>query len=324
MPATLWDVNNKTTSVTLSGGSLIATGSTGSAFNLAATRNLTGKTYFEITATTMSGVVGIGLGGRNFSFNNFNLLGFDTTSVCYRNNGTVLITGATVTTIQTFTQGNVIQVAFDNSVYPPQIYFNVNNGNWNNSSSNNPATGVGGISLSTMIGAVGSPLLPGACANGTTPAPVLTAAFSAAGWTYSAPSGFSSPDTTQATGYNADTNIGASFTSTGPVRKDPVTTVTQRSVVPAAANGWYGKSRTWTPAATAKSISGTVTDGGVAAAKMVRLYDRASGELLYQTTSSAVDGSYIFANLNPAITYDVIAFDLPSYDALIFDNVAPA
>jgi hypothetical protein len=55
--------------------------------------------------------------------------------------------------IETWTAGSVVDVAVD--LGGAVIWFRVSGGNWNNSGTANPATGTGGVSLSTMTG-VGS------------------------------------------------------------------------------------------------------------------------------------------------------------------------
>jgi hypothetical protein len=332
MPATTWDPLAKGVSVTLSGSNLIATFNTGTPYGVAATRQITSaKTYYELVATTMSALVAIGLidrsgsGTSGITFAMTNELGYDIHSVALRNNGQVLCNSVALATIQSFTQGDRIQIAYDLTVNPPQIYFNVNNGNWNNSGANNPATGVGGIALPSNFGANGSPAVPAvSCAN-STPAAVITASFTT--FTYTAPTGFVSPDTVGGVGYNADTNISGSarFTADGPARQDPVTGAAFRNAFPVAAGGWYGGSRLypqWSPAAAAKTISGTVKENGAAVAgRTVRLFNKATGDFIAQTVSAPTTGAYSFQALNPALTYDVIAFD-PGYNALILDNVS--
>jgi len=330
MPTTTWDPLAKGVGVTLSGSNLIATFNTGTPYGVAATRQITSaKTYYEIVATTMSGIVAIGVMDRSgtgtgtITGSYANHLGFDVHSVALRNNGQVLQNSVALATIQTFTQGDRVQVAYDLTVNPPQIYFNVNNGNWNNNGANSPATGVGGISLTNFNGTGGPTLLVVSCAA-TTPAAVMTASFTS--FTFTAPTSFVSPDTVGGTGYNADTNISGSarFTADGPVRQDPVTTTTQRSIMPVAAGAWYGGSRLypqWSPAATGVTISGIVQENGAPVARIVRLYNKLTHDFITQTTSNAGTGAYSFVNLNPAITYDVIAFD-PGYNALIYNQVS--
>jgi hypothetical protein len=71
------------------------------------------------------------------------------------------------------------------------------------------------------------------------------------------------------------------------------------------------------------SIAGTVTEQGNPVARTVRLYRRSTGELVASTTSSAVDGSFEFADIAGDV-YFVVAFDDDAgddYNALIFDRI---
>jgi len=320
MPTTTWDANNKGGGLALSGSNQIATAGGGSFFTVASNRILTGKTYCEFVATTMTGTMMIGIGALSQSWVASNSPGVSTSALTFRNGGTVVCNNSTLATIQSFVAGNRIQLAFDPTQNPMQIWFNVNNGNWNNNASNDPATNVGGISCATMFGGGNSPLI---VAYDATSGDVITASFTS--FTYTPPSGFVSPDTVGATGYNADTNIAASFTSDGPARRDPVTGAAFRNAFPVATGGWYGGSRLypqWSPAATGRTITGIVKESGVAVAgRTVRLHS-VNGDFLAQAVSAG-NGTFSFPNLNPAITYYVVAFDAGAgFNAQVFDQVS--
>lgn len=111
-----------------------------------------GKYYFEATLVEFSGsFIGIGLGDSSAAVSNF--FGADQHGVFYVNNGTVYRGGSLVTTIQTTAEGQVVGVAFD--VDAKLVWFRTAGGNWNNSGTANPATGVGGIAFgSLMSGAI--------------------------------------------------------------------------------------------------------------------------------------------------------------------------
>ncbi|MEW6487661.1 MAG: hypothetical protein AB1578_07075 [Thermodesulfobacteriota bacterium] len=66
-------------------------------------------------------------------------------------------------------------------------------------------------------------------------------------------------------------------------------------------------------------VAGTVTVEGVPASRPVRLYDRASGELVAETRSAAGDGSYRFNGVAVGREYLVMA-----YDDTNIHNAAPA
>jgi hypothetical protein len=195
--ATVWDANNKSSTEALSGGNLVATSS--GVGTVAASRTLTGKTYFEITPTTLTGTVAVGLVNRSYNMASGNILGTDNNGIGYKSSGAVVLNNVTLTTIATYVQGNVIGVAVD--IENRLIWFRVGTGNWNNSGTANPATGVGGIDYSSM--ALTS-LFP--AAGGSATGAVMTAAFST--FTNTAPSGFVTTDTCQATAVNADFGAG--------------------------------------------------------------------------------------------------------------------
>lgn len=308
--ATTWDPGYKSTGITLSGGNLVATAASSTNPSVVATRCATGKAYWEVTVTTQSGNFSVGFVGRAWRNDLGNLLGADANGLGFRQGGAVVLNNATLSTIQTFTAGNVVQVALD--MQNLLVWFNVNNGNWNNSGTANPATGVGGISFSAFSASYN----PAFGAAVVTPNQVATAAFSSAGWTFAAPSGFASVDGVTASGEKSATN-GSPFFAASPAREDPVTTHEQIKVFFIQPG-----TRVWSPAATQTNVSGTVTESGSPVAKKVRLYDKISGDMLGETISSAVDGSYSIPALGRASTVP-IAFDDPSFNALVYDRVVP-
>lgn len=298
MPTTAWDANSKSSGVALSGSNLIATISSSSS-NVAANRTLTGLSYYEITATTMPNVSSIGICNRVFDFNSGTLLGSNNNGLGYRTGGTVVLNGVTLATIAAYVATNVIGVAVDTNNL--LIWFRVGSGNWNNNALNDPATGVGGIDFSTML--LGA-LRPAAGATFTTNH-VLTAAFSSGGWSFSAPSGYSSVDTTQAIGESVQLPTLAS------AKQAPITTPFQ--FVSAGTPG-YGPGGDTT-------ISGTVTEEGVTAvAKRVILFDPQSCQFLGVTTSDAGSGTYsirAFGRTNVvAFALDPTTYRMRGYDQL--------
>lgn len=194
--ATTWDANNKSSTEALSGGNLVATSS--GVGTVSATRLMTGPTYFEVTPTTLTGTVAVGLVNRSYNMASGTILGTDNNGIGYKSSGAVVLNNVTLSTIATYAAGNIIGVAVD--LQNRLVWFRVGTGNWNNSATANPATGSGGIDYSTM--ALTS-LFPAAGGNAT--GAVMTAAFT--GFTNTAPSGFSSVDSCQATATNADRNV---------------------------------------------------------------------------------------------------------------------
>lgn len=71
-----------------------------------------------------------------------------------------------------------------------------------------------------------------------------------------------------------------------------------------------------------KTVTGTVTEGGVPVAKLVRLYDSVSGILVAQTTSDPGTGQYTFIGIGFPLV-DIVAKDPPNYRAQIYDRVVP-
>ncbi|SOZ99439.1 conserved hypothetical protein [Cupriavidus taiwanensis] len=78
------------------------------------------------------------------------------------------------------------------------------------------------------------------------------------------------------------------------------------------------------PATNARTVSGTVTVGGVATGGLlVRAYAKATGELIGQATSAG-DGSYSINCGNSWADVYVVAFNPTTYQMLAFDQVGPA
>lgn len=305
MAATTWDPNAKAAGITLSGSNLVATAASGTNPGVFATRALSGPSYWEITATAIASTMGVGVASRAWNDANSTLPGNDANnnSLGYLQDGTVRLNGATLATLATYAVGNVVRVAIN-----PQArlaWFAVGAGGWNNDviANQNPVGNVGGINISSMAW---DTLLPVFGASTTTGAG--TAAFSSAGWTFTAPSGFSSPDTCNAAGTAAGTT-----TRDGPARQDPMVGPTKQGH---AFLGGYG------PLSGSAAVAGTVEQSSTAIAKRVLLFDRVSAEKIGETVSNGGSGDYSIPALGRGKTI-VIALDDPSYNALILDEVIP-
>jgi hypothetical protein len=144
-----------TTVATLSGGNLVATGPSGlygGARSIAS--HSTGKFYAELTITALTGGGGqINPGFVNASASLGNVfLGFtsDNDSVgAFDDSGDTYLNASSIGTIAgSVAQGNVQSIAIDFG--GKLIWYRINAGNWNNSGTANPATGVGGFSFSTI------------------------------------------------------------------------------------------------------------------------------------------------------------------------------
>jgi hypothetical protein len=293
------------TNTNLSGGNLVAT-STG-AGGARAQRCCSGLTYFEGVITTLTGTPQIGIADSNWD--HATGLGTGANTVGYQPSGAVRINNATVSTIAAYVAGNTICVAVD--VLNRQIWFRVGSGNWNNSGTANPATGIGGIDFSAAAG----------CTIGTV-FEAISASVTGNVWTMTlsspfaqtAPTGFASVDTiAYPTLIKAGPDTLTAWTPvvgtiTYPKHAGPIDQITTKM--------W------WTPGGAITKVSGTCMESGVTVAgKRVDVYDRVTGELL-GTTYSASDGTWSLVCLGrPSVR--VVADDPTAYNSLVYDNVVP-
>jgi SPRY domain len=155
--AVTWDPSFKNANLTLSGGNLIATGGalTFQFTSALSTGSITAgkKKYFEVTVTangSTAGTFGVGVGNASTQLGNNQYLGLDLNSIGAYDNGNVFMNATQIATVAPFATGSVVCTAVDFTA--GLIWWRTNNGNWNNSSTANPATGTGGIS----IGAAGT------------------------------------------------------------------------------------------------------------------------------------------------------------------------
>lgn len=147
---TTWNPSFLGSGLVLSGGNLIVTQTGALAFNSvgAIATHSTGKFYAELTVTASAGFLSMGM--ANASFLTSGSAGGDPNSVGILFNGNININGATVsaTGLSIAGTGQVIGIAVD--IGAQLIWFRVSGGTWNNSGTADPATGVGGASLSTL------------------------------------------------------------------------------------------------------------------------------------------------------------------------------
>jgi hypothetical protein len=188
--ATTWDASKKSSTITLSGGNLIATGSgSPDKFVLTVDGSSSGKFYFEVVATTRSsGGFGVGVvapgAGFNLDTGYFGENGTNSIGAYWSDSQWYYEPAGYTGARQSFGQGDHIGIAFDASTRT--IWFRKNGGTWAGSTlSADPATASNGQGMSssgssTYYAAV-------ACSNGD----VWTGQFASTSWTYSAPSGFS-------------------------------------------------------------------------------------------------------------------------------------
>lgn len=318
--ATAWSAYSKGASVTLSGSNLIATVSSGTG-SVQATNKISGPTYFELViGATLTGSARVGLANPIMTMTG--LLGVNNNGIGYDSGGTVKINNATVATIAAYVANDNIGVAVD--PINKLIWFRKNGGNWNNDviANQNPVGAVGGISYAT-VNAPSSPAWGGSATSS------VTAQFASASWTYTAPSGFASPDTLGASAFNGSvasrsvsyTQYGSAWGTSPPSPSQTSSTQASRGSVIKGA--WYGNSRVWSPAATQTNVSGQTQVNGVPTSGLrVGLFDHTTFELLGTAVS---DGSANFSipALGRAKVF-AVCLDDPTYNALIYDSVVPA
>jgi len=169
---------------TLSGGNLVATMTGANPGVRSLDRVLTtGKYYWECAFTTLTNAAtGVCLGTATFAgMASSALLG-----VVASQGGIVTLNGVSQgNLLGAFTAGDVCCIALD--VDSSQVWFRrTAAGNWNGNASNNPATGVGGLSLRGFCGP-GYDLYAFA---GSGSGAAITANFGATGYSGTVPSGF--------------------------------------------------------------------------------------------------------------------------------------
>lgn len=325
-----WDSGFKSSGTTLSGGNLVATFNA-TASGVACTRKMTGKTYWEVTiGGTLANVQNVGIVNAQSNMGAGQQIGAGTNGCGYAQSGAVTINGSTISTIQTFAAGNTICIACD--IFNQLIWFRVGAGNWNNNAANNPATGVGGISLATLAasGSLG-PVFPAASANSASDS--ATAIFASGSFTQSPPAGFSAIDTNQIVSKvnGAVAPRGVSFTQYGAARKATLASPQQRSSLPANSSAlyqaWYGGNAwrvnptfLWTgPATTA--VSGNVEEQGVnVSGKTVIVFDN-TGKLIGVAISGG-GGAYSIPALGRSVGgLWAVAFDPFNYQMLGYDRI---
>jgi hypothetical protein len=202
MANTTWNPSDKAANVTLSGDNLTATTAAGTGSGVRTVdKQSAGKFYWEFTATAV-GTAASGVGvvsptlDLTIASNGFSVAKPVGSSCGAIRTGLILVDGvSTGISLGTIT-GLVVCIAFD--VSARLIWFRLGaGGNWNNSASANPATGVGGIA--TTIG-IGIPVYPAALLVSSTDA--ITANFGDTAFTGAVPSGFTSGFTAGASAGN--------------------------------------------------------------------------------------------------------------------------
>lgn len=192
--ATTWDPSSIGSNITLSGGNLVATHSTTGGYNgfRSVASHSTGKFYNEVTIGN-SGAFGgdayqAGIVNSSASLNTY--LGVDNNGAgSFGATAEVFLNNASVGAIGAYAaNGTVLSVAID--IGALKYWISVGGGNWNNSGSANPDTGVGGLSLSTLTGA---PFYFAGDLNGQVSTISLTANFGATAYANKATAGACAP-----------------------------------------------------------------------------------------------------------------------------------
>lgn len=193
MAATTWSTTDKSASMTLSGGNLIATASAGAVSVRGKDPKRTGKYYIEyLSTTTQGGSTGLGFGtaatplSSNAYVQAFIIQASGGFNFAYNSFGAQISSGNQSSGITTSTL-LCAAIDLDNGLVWVRMSAA---GVWNNNVANNPATGVGGISLNGTGLGQGIDVYPLAFLNTTGNS--ITANFGATAFTGAVPSGFTS------------------------------------------------------------------------------------------------------------------------------------
>jgi len=170
---------------TLSGGNLVAsvTGSNGGVRSIAVA---SGKVYFELTFTNNTNV-GIGIANASANLTN-GTNGGTNTAICNAA-GFIYVNqwSTSAGNLGSISNGEAIGIALDTAAQLIWFRRSSISGNWNGGAGYNPATGTGGISVSSIATGPLYALVYGV----TTTTGVITANFGASAFVGAAPAGFS-------------------------------------------------------------------------------------------------------------------------------------
>lgn len=184
--STAWDPANAYSSQVLSNGNLTVRNPSNTPTGFARALNALGpadKIYCEAMIDATGGGENNGLGICLSGNSTQDWLGLASTEWSFvSDSGNVYSGGGSVATYAAAGLNAVVCMAVD--VANKSVWWRVNNGNWNNSGTANPATNTGGLSFSSASGTfyVACSVLDSSSG--------LTARFSSSSWTYAPPSGF--------------------------------------------------------------------------------------------------------------------------------------
>lgn len=110
-----------------------------------------GKRYYAASIGSVTPAAGIGFGLATDQFTvATTYLGGNASSICLFGNASVTFNNTLLASYFTLVANDVCELAVD--ITNKLAWFRKNGGNWNNNGSANPATGVGGLDISAMVG----------------------------------------------------------------------------------------------------------------------------------------------------------------------------
>jgi hypothetical protein len=152
MAGTTWNPADKSASITLSGGNLIAAGTSGVNSVRSVDQKTTGKFYWEITATAFansSSAVGVATLGWALSSGITSPTGGLASGVS--RSGLIYANGSALIALGAIASGTIVCFAID--LVAGTIWIRSGAaGPWNNNASFSPAAGTGGVSLGASAG----------------------------------------------------------------------------------------------------------------------------------------------------------------------------
>jgi hypothetical protein len=188
---TTWNPSDTTTGVTLSGGNLTITIALNALRNIRSILGITaGKVYWEYTINTITGQLQFGLANATAVLSNVAATVPSSGNCALVNtSGVPFVNGVQLSSqsVGAFSAGQVACFAMD---FNAQLMWvrRTAAGNWNNSGTANPATGVGGISVSIVGAGVAGFAIAGG--NNANPTGSITANFGDSAFSGAVPSGF--------------------------------------------------------------------------------------------------------------------------------------
>lgn len=145
---TTWNASDKTAAVTVSNGNLTAAmnATTQGGVRTIASHS-SGKFYAEFNGDTIVSVI-TSIGMSTGAFDMTSGYPGDATGLTFFAVGSSKVNGSFLASSQSFTTGNIVQFAVD--LTAKLAWLKITTSDWNGSSSNDPATGVGGYDISAI------------------------------------------------------------------------------------------------------------------------------------------------------------------------------